>query len=140
MKGNNKIKLQQLTLDIIRIIIAASVNFDPLAANPSCTTNPAPFWWLIFHLEMLILAPSTKEQRDQMSIAATIRDRMTRLRQGHIQSLYEKAKQVSSWKAPTGRPPLKSGNRAAQLVADGDNFRTAAARVCTEEKCSDRAI
>ena len=44
LKGNNRIKFQQLTLDIIRTIIAASIKFDPLATNPLCTTNPAPFW------------------------------------------------------------------------------------------------
>ena len=40
--------------------------------------------------------------------------------------------QVSRWKAPTDRPPLKSGNRAAQLVVDADNYQSAVARVCTE--------
>ena len=41
---------------------------------------------------------------------------------------------MSSWKAPTYRPPLKSGKRAAQLAEDADNFRTSAARVCTDTK------
>ena len=134
LKGINEIKFQQLALDIIRKILAASVDFDPLDDNSSCTTAPAPFWWLLFHLEMLILAPLIKEQRDKLSIAESIRDRMTRLRQGHIQSLYEEAMQVSSWKVPTDMPPLRSGNWAAQLAADADNFRTAAAQVCTSAK------
>ena len=96
LKENSKLNLQQLTLDIIRTIIAASVDFDPLANTPTCRTDPAHFWWLLFHLEMLILASSTKEQRSKMSIQETIRERMQRLRQGHIQSLYNEAMQVSS--------------------------------------------
>ena len=67
-----------------------------------------------------------------MSIQETIQERMKRLRQGYIQSLYNEAIQVSSWKAPTDMPHLKSSNSAAQLAADAENYRTAAARVCTE--------
>ena len=69
-----------------------------------------------------------------MSIQETIQERMKRLRQGYIQSLYNEAIQVSSWKAPTDMPHLKSSNSAAQLAADAENYRTAAARVCTEAK------
>ena len=41
---------------------------------------------------------------------------------------------MSSWKAPMDRPPLKSGNWAAQSAADANNFQTAAAQVCTDAK------
>ena len=71
---------------------------------------------------MLILTPSTKEQRDKLSIAETIRDRMTRLGQGHIQSLYEEAMLVSSWRSPMDMSHLKSGNRVAHVAVDAGCF------------------
>ena len=37
------------------------------------------------------------------------------------------------WTAPTNRPE-RPGNRAAQIAADADNFRSAAARVCSDAK------
>ena len=82
---------------------------------------------------MLILAPSTKSKRDEQSIQTTIRERMARLRRGDIASLYRDAMAVSSWTAPTNRPE-RPGNRAAQIAADADNFRSAAARVCSDAK------
>ena len=38
---------------------------------------------------------------------------------------------VSSWSAPSERP-TRPGDRAAQLAADSDNFRTATARACRD--------
>jgi hypothetical protein len=48
----NKITFTKLQAAIIRAISTAYTN---------CPTNDntAPFWWLLFHLDMLILAPST---------------------------------------------------------------------------------
>ena len=40
---------------------------------------------------------------------------------------------VSSWTAPTNRP-ARPGNRAAQIAADADNFRSTAAKVCSDAK------
>ena len=59
---------------------------------------------------------------------------MTCLRNGHIQSFYDEVMQISSWKSPTDRPPLKPGNMAVQLAADANNYRSAAARVCADTK------
>ena len=53
---------------------------------------------------------------------------MQQLRLGKVEALYEEAMEVSSWKAPSDTPPLKSDNCAVQKAADVDNYSSAVAR------------
>lgn len=128
LTGNNKHRFQSLQADIIRSIRVASRDYHPhkprdLRSFP----DPAPFWWLLAHLEMLILAPTPQDDRDQESITHLIASRITDLRNGHIEALYNGAMQVSSWSRPDDRPS-RPDNRPAQAAADSDNWRTANAR------------
>ncbi|KAL7529537.1 hypothetical protein ACHAXR_009934, partial [Thalassiosira sp. AJA248-18] len=127
LKNTNEKKFQTLKADVLRAIVVASRDFDPSVTLPAGAADPAPFWWLLFHLEMLILAPSAKDERDGDSIALSISERIERLRNGDIAPLFRDAMAVSSWKAPSPRPD-RPGNRAAQVAADSDSYRVAAAR------------
>ena len=67
IRSRNKAAFSNLQASIIRAIIEAYTTCDSV----DCT---APLWWLLFHLDMLIFAPSTKAQCNQISIGLTIRD------------------------------------------------------------------
>ena len=77
---------------------------------------------------MLILAPTAKDNRDGASISNCISDRITAFRLGNIQSLYDSAMAVKSWKTPSDRP-ARPNNRAAQTAANSDNYRVAIQRI-----------
>ena len=47
----------------------ASNNYDPNKPSP---IDPIPLWWLMCHLNMLLLAPTGKDERDGVNIANTI--------------------------------------------------------------------
>jgi len=53
--------------------------------------DSTPFWWLLFHLDMLILAPSTATDRSHKSIHATIRERINAIYSGDIEDVYNMA-------------------------------------------------
>ena len=128
LSRRNKIALRELMAAIVHCIVLASTDFDP-AEQPSPTHSPAPFWWLLVHLECLILAPSARESRDGVSINQAIAQRIASVRAGAIEDTFKEAMGVSSWKTPADRPE-REDNRAAQEAADNDNFRAAHARVC----------
>ncbi len=92
----------------------------------------APFWWLLFHLDMLIFAPSTKEQRNHISICHTIRDRINAAYCGDIAFLFHSAMQVRRLKQ-NSRPIYTGHNRSGQQAADNDEYRTAVSRACTSQ-------
>ncbi|KAL7531801.1 hypothetical protein ACHAWF_003911, partial [Thalassiosira exigua] len=129
LNRKNGRRLTKLHAAIISAVVQAT---DALghdgSASPSGET-PAQVWWLLFHLEMLLLAPATKRQRGGLSINQCIQQRMLDLASGNIQPLYEGAAKVSSWRNASDRP-ARPDNRAAQAAADSDNYRTAKARVC----------
>ena len=121
---------RELKASIIRAILEASLAYDP--SNPSHETpdtSPAPFWWLLFNLEMLLFAPTKKDNRDGDSIRQCIQRRMTMLRKGNIDTLYKEAMTVSSWSDPSSRPN-RPDNRAAQEACDNDSYRVGKQRVC----------
>ena len=62
LKGRNKASFITLQSAIVRAI-ASSYN-----SPPTTNTTSAPFWWLLLHLDMLIFAPTTKQQRDNYTI------------------------------------------------------------------------
>ena len=88
---------------IIHCVVLASTDYDP-AATPKPTHSPAPFWWLLIHLNYLILVPSAKESRDGISINKTIAQCIVNIRQEAIQTVFDEAMSVCSCRVPTNRP------------------------------------
>ena len=119
----NKITFTKLQAAIIRAISTAYTN---------CPTNDntAPFWWLLFHLDMLILAPTTTEQRERESINNTIKERINAIYSGNIQHLFETSMSCTRL-SQSSTPAFQGHNRTAQKAADADQYRTAVARACT---------
>ena len=124
LKNGSRKAFNSLMHDIINTIIKSSAN--PTAYETSDPlTSSAPFWWLLVHLEMLILAPI---KIDGLSCQQTISERIRRLRQGRIRELFHHAMQATSWKSTADRP-ARQENRAAQEAADNDSWRQAVSRV-----------
>ena len=103
-------------------------------ANTSCPSldDSAPFWWLLFHLDMLIFAPASKKQRNGLSIHATIRDRIDAAFCGDIAFLFSSAMQVRRLTQNSSSTYANPRNHA-QLAADNDDFRTAVSRACASQ-------
>jgi len=69
MSKRNKTDYRNLKASIIRAIINAHLAYD--ASNPAhhCYyQSPAPFWWLIFNLELILFAPTAQSDRGGLSI------------------------------------------------------------------------
>jgi ribosomal protein L31 len=74
---------------------------------------------------MLIFAPSTKEQRNYISIGHTNRDRIDAAYcRGDIAFLFHSAMQVCRLKQ-NSHPTYTGQNRSAQQAADNDEYQTA---------------
>ena len=103
-------------------------------ATTSCPSldDSAPFWWLLFHLDMLIFAPATKQQCNGLSIHATIRDRIDAAFSGDIAFLFDSAMQVRRLKQNSSSTYINP-HGSAQLAADNDDFRTAVSRACASQ-------
>jgi hypothetical protein len=87
---------------------------------------------MLLHLDMLIFAPSTKQQRGNTFIQHTIDDRIDAAFSGDIAYLFHSAMTVKRQTQNT-RQSNHSLNRSAQLAADNDDYRTAVARACTAQ-------
>jgi hypothetical protein len=61
LRGNNKAQFESILEQLITAILASHT-----------TNNSEAFWWLLFHFNMLILAPTPKHLRDNMSIKSII--------------------------------------------------------------------
>ena len=123
LKKGTRAPFNKLMLDIINAILQSSS--DPSAhTHSSWERSSAPFWWMLVHLEMLILAPI---KLDGLSIQQTIKRRIHLLRQGKVEELFRHAMQASSWTSTNDRPP-RDENRAAQEAADHDSWRQAVSR------------
>ena len=72
LRNNNKKHFYALIVDIIKAILAASASHDPSNTSNPFPVNPAPFWWLLLHVSMLILAPMAKDNLSEESIKNTI--------------------------------------------------------------------
>ena len=131
LRNNNKRIFLEIMSDILRSILAASHGWTPDADAPGGRASPAPFWWLLFHLEMLILAPTAKTDR-VASIQETIQRRLGDFRAGRIQLLFDEAMRVASWR-PATTQAKRGANRAAQQKADADNMRSATRLVCQDD-------
>jgi hypothetical protein len=119
LKGNNKKRFQLLHHKIMESIIQSN-----------STHSSAPFWWLLFHIELLILAPTKTDHRDNTSIGTTIHQRLDLLQSGDIEPLFTTAFAIRN-RNTHKKPPHNNGNRAAQMAADSDNYRTAITRLNT---------
>ena len=96
LKNGSRKAFNSLMHDIINTIIKSSAN--PTAYETSDPlTSSAPFWWLLVHLEMLILAPI---KIDGLSCQQTITERMRRLRQVKSESYF-----IMPCKRQAGSPP-----------------------------------
>ena len=94
--------------------------------------DSTPFWWLLFHLDMLILAPSTATDRSHKSIHATIRERINAIFSGDIEYVYNMAMSCKRHSQTQYTIQTSAGhNQTAQRAADSDQFRTAVARATT---------
>ncbi len=89
--------------------------------------DATPFWWLLFHLDMLVLvAPSTAADRSRNSINATKWDRINSIYSGDIEYVYNMA--MSCRRHSQNTTQTTTGhNQTAQRAADSDQFRTAVA-------------
>ena len=78
-------------LGIINAILLSSS--DPSAhTHSSWERSPAPFWWMLVHLEMLILAPI---KLDGLTCQQTIKQRIRLFRQSKMDELFQHAMQAS---------------------------------------------
>ena len=84
LKGKMLNKFRALMADVIFAIVESSKSYDPSNYRHDAMTSPAPFWWLLCHLEMLILAPTTKHQRDGETIVKCLTRRIALVQQGDI--------------------------------------------------------
>jgi hypothetical protein len=120
---SNFLRLQAHTIQAITNTYALSINSTP------------PFWWLLFHLDMLVLAPSTATERSNKSIHATIRVRINSIYSGNIKYVYNMAMSCR-WHSKNITPTLTGHNQTAQCAADSDQFCTAIARATSTSVAS----
>ena len=113
LHGNNKAQFESILERLITAILASHT-----------THNSEAFWWLLFHFDMLILAPTPKRLRDNMSIKSIIFQRLTDFQSGNIDSLLHSTRFNVS----------RRGNSASKIAADSDNYCTTIARACTFKK------
>ena len=81
---------------------------------------------------MLIFAPSSKAQRNQVSIGLTIRDWIDAAYCGDIAFLFNSAMNVKQLTQNT-QPTHTDFNQSAQRAADNDEYRTAVSQACTSQ-------
>jgi hypothetical protein len=113
LHGNNKAQFESILERLFTAILASHT-----------TNNSKAFWWLLFHFNMLILAPTPKHLRDNMSIKSIIFQRLTDFQSGNIDSLLHSTRFNVS----------RRGNSASKIAADSDNYCTIIARACTFNK------
>jgi hypothetical protein len=124
LKGRNKASFFNLQSSIIHAIATSYSTADSNAIS-------APFWWLLLHLDMLIFAPSTSEQRGHESIQSCICDRIAAAFAGDIEYLFESAMQVK--RLTQNSKSTSTSHRCAQRAADSDDYRTAVSRACVSQ-------
>jgi hypothetical protein len=124
LRGNNKIWFYQILGNIIKSICQSSI-----------TDDSEPFWWLLLHYEMLILAPTPNTTRRNICMKHVIARRLKQLQLGQIGNLLKEAYGFNNnWTTKNPRPRDKIDNSAAQVAADTDNYRTAITRACNFNK------
>ncbi len=122
VRSQNLSEFSNLQASIIRVIVEATTTCNSIDCS-------APFWWLLFHLNMLIFAPSAKEKHNHISIGHTIRDRIDAAYCGDIAFPFHLAMQVCRLKQNI-RPMYTGQNCSAQQAADNNEYCTAVSRAC----------
>lgn len=123
LDGNNKKRFNKLMATIIKMIV-----------HSTPTNQSDIFWWLLFHIDMLILAPTPKNERNDLTAKQLISQRLRDLQCGNIEDLVANTTFNSNWNATSPRPDTRIGDTSAQIAADEDNYRTAISRACTFNK------
>jgi hypothetical protein len=123
-RHRNKAKFIKLQAAIIRGLTTA---YSSPHNNADMTS---PFWWLLIHLKMLILAPTTKAQNEGKSIQQTISDRIDALEAGNIEYLYISVMKCNRH-SQNANPTTLSHNQSAQKAADSDQMSIAVSRANT---------
>jgi hypothetical protein len=111
---SNFLKLQNLTISALTCAYENSLNM-------------APFWWILFHLEMFIPAPSTRTAQHGLSIPQTIKKRINMHLSGDIDDIYNSAMEFTHHSQNSTSSPF-THNQTAQAAADSDQFYTAIAQ------------
>ena len=70
----------------------------------------------MFHLEMSVLVPTSKESLDQTSILVIINRRIDDFRSGNIRQLYSDVMRVSSWRVPKQQPAGNNNKKRRNLL------------------------
>ena len=109
-----------------------AISLAHASQGPSC--DPTPFWWLFLHLELLLLHPTSSNNRDGESIQSTIAARIASFQDGHIEELWTSATAIISSPTSTSPPTPGPTNKAIQHSADSDNWRTAYNRACSNQQ------
>jgi len=125
VRSRNLSAFSNLHAAIIRAIVISTTSCPSI-------DDTAPFWWLLFHLDMLIFAPATRQQRHGLSIHGTIRDRIDAAFCGDIAFLFNSAMQVRRL-TQNSSSTYVNPKCNAQLAADHDDFRTATSRACASQ-------
>ena len=122
---SNFLRLQTHTIQAITNAYTLSIDSTPFG------------WLLVFHLDMLVLAPSIATECSHTSIHATIRDRINSIYSGNIEYVYNMA--MSCRQHSLNTTPTSTGhNQTAQRAADSDQFRTAVTRATTYASVASR--
>jgi hypothetical protein len=114
---SNFLSLQDHTVQAISTAYALSI-------------DSTPFWWLLFHPNMLVLAPSTATQCSHRSIHETIRNHTNSILSGDIKHIYN-ISMTCTRHSQNNTPTLIGHNRTAPKAADSDQFHTAVAQATT---------
>ena len=122
LNRRNKTDFETLQVALIRAIITSSKQLTNTTNTPAWNSSPAPFWWMLIHLDMLILALKPPDNYPAVSsITNRIRERINIFHMGQLKILWEDAMAVSS-RVPSDRPPTsKKDDKAAQHAADHGN-------------------
>ena len=137
-------KLRSEVLDLFADVIEATAESSKQPKRDedieSSSFDSTPFWLLLIIFEQLVLAPipreksiSSSKSKSKQSTTSTIYRRIRMFRAGRLKELFDESRQVIS-KSPAQFSSRKesaavSMEKAAQLAADDDNYRTANARL-----------
>jgi hypothetical protein len=92
--------------------------------------DSTPLWWLLFYLNMLVLAPSTATQCSRKSIHETICNRINSILSGDIEYVYN-ITMICTHHSQNNTPTSIGHSHTAQKAADSDQFCTAIAQATT---------
>lgn len=102
LNGNNKKRFFAQLAKIINAIIQSNT-----------TGNSTIFWWILFHFEMLILAPTPPQGRTKPNIKALISKRLRDFQCGNIETLLRQTTFNTNWTKKKTSPRTRRKYRRA---------------------------